>query len=273
MYFSFIFFNFFGEIMYFNLKNKIFLHKIFIFLPLLFFMGSGFLHYISTLFFAFLHESAHLSAALLLGEKVKRVFIMPYGFELRINMPQMKNELLISIAGPLFSLIAAIIFFIIPQKEFFCTNFFLFLLNLIPAIPLDGGRILKFFLWRKIGALNGNDILKRVSLCFAVIFFALSLVTLNLWLLVISITITLRCHTLCASPFYKKRVYPTPTKIFVCKKNKPLTKLLRFFSPYYETAFITPFSEKIIYEKEIISLLLFHSRATLFDLLPAKPPG
>lgn len=259
--------------MYFNFKNKIFVHKFFILLPFLFLTGDGFFTYASTLIFAFIHECAHLFMALILGEQVKRIFIMPYGFELRINMPQMKNELLISAAGPLISLTLALLFLIIPQKEFFCTNFFLFLLNLFPAVPLDGGRILKFFLWGRIGALNGNDILKRVSLCFAVIFLILSVATLNLWLLLISITIVLRCHTLCASPFYKKRVFPAPIKIFICNENKPLTNLLRFFSPYYETAFITPFSEKIIYEKEIISLLLFHSRATLFDLLPAKPPG
>ncbi len=220
-----------------------------------------------------IHELSHLIAALICREKVKRIFIMPYGFELRINMPQMKNELFISAAGPFFSLFLSIFFLIITQKNFFCTNFFLFLINIFPAVPLDGGRILKLVLWNCCGAVKGNVYIRRISTVISVCFFLIGILLMNLWLVMVSVTIFTRCRFVSASPFYKKRVFPVPDKIFKVSEDTPLTSLLHRFSPYYIALFKNELSDIIVSEDEIISSLLHGNYTTFGDLLTAKSAG
>ncbi len=64
--------------------------------------------------------------------------------------------MIISVAGPL----ASMIFMLVSSDRiFFTSNLALFLINLLPALPLDGGEFLKSVLSCRIGYINSHKIM------------------------------------------------------------------------------------------------------------------
>lgn len=93
---------------------------------------------------ALCHELFHLFTALVLKEKCVSLAIMPYGAKLLLKpSPLLKNELLIAAAGPLFNALMIIIF---KSGPFYEMNLSMLIFNLLPILPLDGGRILYLIL-------------------------------------------------------------------------------------------------------------------------------
>ena len=102
---------------------------------------------------AILHELAHAAQAAKLGYAAKQLLLMPYGAAIHMDIEDAsaKDELSIAIAGPLCNLLIAALFLALwwcfpstyPYTETaFYTSLSLGLCNLIPAPPLDGGRVL-----------------------------------------------------------------------------------------------------------------------------------
>lgn len=109
---------------------------------------------------------------------------MPYGACLSYeeNVFLEKEEFLIAIAGPLVNLFICLLFialwWIFPTMyaltlNFVSANFFLALLNFLPAFPLDGGRILLANLSNKMDRKKAI----KISLIFNYIFSSLFLFT------------------------------------------------------------------------------------------------
>lgn len=102
------------------------------------------------------HEAAHALAARLLGYTVREVELLPFGGVARIDRlgeADSQNDLFIALTGPISSFILAagiaIMSFYVPNWDwlfYFRTNLMLGCFNLIPALPLDGGRILRAWL-------------------------------------------------------------------------------------------------------------------------------
>lgn len=127
-----------------------------------------------------LHECAHVLTAAALGIRAKEVVLLPVGGVVGVQRfpDNAVKELVINLAGPLFSLLLAFIAsrllhlhtsfwdMHIPYGEgdknyllftFFLVNLFIGSFNLIPAFPMDGGRILRGILalrWNYIRATN-----------------------------------------------------------------------------------------------------------------------
>lgn len=95
------------------------------------------------LFFSMLHETGHLIALRLLGGKCFGFNGAGQGFGLRISGLSYTQELLVAAAGPLISLLLAALFALLRHQYFCYANLFLALMNLLPILPLDGGRILR----------------------------------------------------------------------------------------------------------------------------------
>ena len=108
-----------------------------------------------------LHELAHLVAARSLQVTVEEVELLPFGGQAKVEDftgLDPEKETIIAVTGPACSLtLAAVFYFLTPylsmaKAEFFTTvNLFLGLFNLLPVLPLDGGRILRAQLSRRQG--------------------------------------------------------------------------------------------------------------------------
>jgi Zn-dependent protease/CBS domain-containing protein len=125
---------------------------------------AAFLFYVSLLS----HEMGHAIVARRRGVKVDGITLWIFGgvARLRGDAATPGTEAKIAIAGPLVSLVLAILFGVVtfaldatagpPLIEggvawLAGTNALLLLFNLIPAFPLDGGRLLRAWLWQRSG--------------------------------------------------------------------------------------------------------------------------
>ncbi len=133
-----------------------------------------------------LHEIGHALTARRFGIHTKDIVLTPIGGMARImNMPSNpKQEIAIAIAGPLVSLAIAVVGFFAFQAIAPLTavpntiatgigilmyiNLMLGLFNLVPALPMDGGRVLRGFLALKYDSLKATVIAARVGRALAI---------------------------------------------------------------------------------------------------------
>lgn len=108
-----------------------------------------------TLSLAF-HELCHAVMATALRVKVLEIELMPFGGAVRLEDAWRLRPgqlALVALAGPLGSgLLLFLSVFCLPSLEFALANALLLTLNLLPALPLDGGRVLTGLLSVKWGA-------------------------------------------------------------------------------------------------------------------------
>ena len=107
------------------------------------------------------HELGHTAMALALGSPVRRVVIFLLGgiSEIERDPRRPRDELLIAAAGPLVSVVlSAVLFGAYTQVEhrtmigvllglLWSSNVIVVVFNLLPGLPLDGGRILRATIW------------------------------------------------------------------------------------------------------------------------------
>ncbi len=137
------------------------------------FLASLFFGLMTTLIFfvsIFLHEYAHAFVARLEGIPVVEIVLHPFGglTRLRYEPETPRAEFRIAIAGPVASFLLALVFaglmavfnsfgtnVLAPLFFTLCLlNFLLAVFNLFPGYPLDGGRVLRAYLWRRGTDLN-----------------------------------------------------------------------------------------------------------------------
>lgn len=145
-------------------------------------------------FVVLLHELGHALAAKRYNIKTKDITLLPIGGIARLEQfpENPSEELIVAIAGPVVNFVLAFItqFFItIPQNteelmvqlssginagnfflNFYIVNITLGVFNLIPAFPMDGGRVLRALLAFKLDRNTATKIAARIgqfiALCF-----------------------------------------------------------------------------------------------------------
>ncbi len=141
-----------------------------------------------------LHEFGHIFAARHYGIGTPDILLTPIGGVARIaSLPDKpRQEMVIALAGPAVTLaialaLAAVLaaqgtlrvptdFLGLSLLESLClTNIILLLFNLLPAFPMDGGRVLRAVLAMRLGLVRGTRIAARVGQVIAIGFALLGL--------------------------------------------------------------------------------------------------
>jgi len=148
----------------------------------------------------FLHELGHALAAKKYNIITKDITLLPIGGLARLeSIPEKpKEELVVAIAGPAVNIALAMLtglFITIPDVEkltlqltagvnasnfllnFFIVNIWLALFNLIPAFPMDGGRVLRAILSMKMKRNVATNIAARIGQFLAIGFVFLGFYT------------------------------------------------------------------------------------------------
>ena len=139
----------------------------------------GMLRYIFIIYLSVIsHECSHLLACFKLGVKTESISFFPYGANVKLNsvVPPCK-QIIISISGPFCSFVLYILgklmskFFASEFTTYFTTiNLTLFVFNMLPCIPLDGGEIIRSIISLKSGIINSYKIMTYISFVFELIF-------------------------------------------------------------------------------------------------------
>ncbi len=162
--------------------------------------------------FVLLHEFGHALVGQRYGVKTDRITLLPIGGVASMErMPEKPwQEFWIAIAGPLVNLIIAVSIgaYLLASgrpigglndmaslsgnfvSDLLAVNLTLFAFNLIPAFPMDGGRILRALLSLKYDRVKATNIAARIGQVLAIGFVFASFY-LNIWLMFIGIFIYL----------------------------------------------------------------------------------
>lgn len=157
-----------------------------------------------------LHEFGHALACRSVGGRANRVVLWLLGGAAFVQPPPRPGALLWSIAaGPLVNLIlfpillgCAFLSARLVGKEEDLTRFLvvmttldviLFVFNILPIYPLDGGQILHALLWFIIGRVKSLVVASAIGLVCGVAVVVVALLTSDFWLLLIAGFVALQC--------------------------------------------------------------------------------
>ena len=159
-----------------------------------------------------LHELGHVFAAKRYGVNTSDVTLWFFGGIASLErIPERPmEEFVIAIAGPLVNVVIAAALILVLGAGFdpedlsriqdpgisiiaklAAANIFLVLFNLIPAFPMDGGRVLRALLAIRLGHARATQIAATVGQAFAVIFGVFGILTGNATLIVIAVFVFL----------------------------------------------------------------------------------
>ena len=152
----------------------------FIFAVIFDYAGLFFISFLSVL----IHELSHILCAKAVKVKISHIEIHPFGVCAVLKngyINDSEKEFLIAFAGPFTSLFIAMLTAIIKPSGWeyiFDINICICAINLLPALPLDGGRMIKSMLTYKMGILRAYNISQKFGKLLIFILLPLSVLVL-----------------------------------------------------------------------------------------------
>jgi len=165
---------------------------------------------VALFFCVLLHEFGHSLVAIRLGSEVQDITLLPIGGLARMkSLPERPiDEVKVAVAGPLVNVVLAPVFFglallfggsiSVPTNILSVVgaslenlvalgtiNVALVVFNLIPAFPMDGGRVLRGLLATRLGPVRATDISSTIGQGFAVLFILFGIFSNNFLLAIV----------------------------------------------------------------------------------------
>ncbi len=227
--------------------------------------------YLIAYFVMAIHEFAHLLVAYIIGLRAESIIFSAFGVNLRLKnriINTLSEEIILYGAGPLVNGILALVFIYFNNIIFYRLNITLFILNLLPIIPLDGGmialRLLSYRYGKKTAkkVLNGFSAISGVGMLFLAIYLTikgqinLSMFIISVFLIGNILTGKEKYNTDLIGSLVSHKKHSNKTKITVINEDYSITDTIEEFSPSHTVFAILTDGEgkinKILSEREII---------------------
>ena len=169
------------------------------------------LEYVALFVIVTLHEFGHALACRQVGGRANRIVLWPLGGVAYVDPPPRPGATLWSIAaGPLVNvallpILAPLYFWFPPAAASAMPDLFrlvrailwidvvLFVFNMLPIYPLDGGQILRSLLWFPLGRARSLQVATILGFLGVAGFFGLALFSRSIWLGAIAVFMLLNC--------------------------------------------------------------------------------
>jgi stage IV sporulation protein FB len=253
---------------------KITIHPLFLAVGLLSALFGGLPIFIICALTALLHECGHIFCAARLGFECKKISLMPFGAAAVCDIEGISpsDEVKLALAGPLVNLLLCVavagLWWFIPETYVYTDLIFyssagMLVLNLLPAYPLDGGRIVKCI----FGAFLKKDRALKIALRAMNIVVVIVIVIIYVFavrnLSLLSAAVLLLCSALAKSPpavkinfAAKKKKKGREIRYVILDENATFKDALRFVDSsrflvlqLYGEKFIDEITEDELYEK------------------------
>ncbi len=235
-----------------------FLFIVFLFISFIY----GYIEYtVISFVIVIIHEMSHTLVSLGLGYKIEKIEIFPLGGVVKLNKLigiNPNHEILIAGAGPISNIFMALIaYFIVIIYEvnhnlllyFIYANIIITITNLLPVLPLDGGRIVRAYLSYIIGIKNSTKVIIYISKLVSIVLFFLgiALVRYNKFNIILSVLaiflyISVRKENEMAVFIFMREIMEKKhflfnngilkTRQFVAVNNASIKKVINKFRPH-----------------------------------------
>ncbi len=169
-------------------RIKVTVHPLFVLLAVAYAIAGEFFSFFILTICAVIHELGHSIKAGSLGCSLNKITLMPFGAVVKGNIEGVSfiDQIKIALAGPFINVAVGVFFvaiwWVYPETYAFTdiaveSCFSMALVNFLPIFPLDGGRVIECVLCGKFGEIKGEKISKIVSLIFAILLFALFIIS------------------------------------------------------------------------------------------------
>ncbi len=231
-----------------------------------------------------LHELAHLMAAYFVGLEPSHITLHPFGINLRLKntiVCTVLDDIILYLSGPCMNLILALLFITVYKGRYlydygFAVNIMLFVVNMLPVCPLDGGSIIKKILEEVAGEDIACKIMNCVSGIISLLVFALGVYIIiktgyNYSCIFISVLLFANIFTskekyskaALKNMVFKKRLKKhksdVPVKMFVTQENLLPAKYIKYMRPgvYVCVASVDETGKlyKIYTEEELLTMI------------------
>lgn len=255
--------------------------------------------YLLTLIFIVTHEAGHVIASVLCSARVYSIRILPVGMNASLEMAvcNRMQRIFIYVSGPAVSLLLAALcqlltIFFCEQREFVSgayINLWLAIFNLLPIIPLDGGKIAIEILANKLGLKRAGKLLRVFSIILSILIILLGICIFinshfNISLFIIGIYIliclkgnkeetafmNIKSFLFRRSRIIKKGIYPV--REIVVLKGVKISDVIKTFDYMDSFHIINVLDENfrivmVLTEQQVLDAVIKYSTDTTFDNL------
>ncbi len=256
-----------------KISKHIYIHPLTIFMFLAAYISKNLGLTASLYLVMLLHELFHMLFAIYLRLGVSRIILYPFGVSLTLKtriLCSLSDKIILYLSGPFINGIVAIVMCLLGVKnDFYFNNILLFIINLFPIVPLDGGRLLEEVFLERLGEKASKILMIIISLLFSALLLTAVIIFAKPTINSITFIIFIAGGALLQKPKYSRdyirmlsisKKKSKKARVIVAENDDPTQKLIKEFSPKQRTIVIFLDNlgsvSKIKTDKEIIKDIL-----------------